>query len=81
MKEAGINIMRLKDNIGKELEDLWYPYRWGLKLRKKILYFCRHYGGRFFKIRRPLVVFLSSLLDENSQEMFEKTPHYIVKNQ
>lgn len=59
-----------------QVDDLWFPYRYGLKCRKKLLRFCSSYGGKFFKIRRPLVVFLSAILDENHQETMKGTLEY-----
>ena len=57
-------------------KELWYPYRWGLTIRSALRKFASLYGGRFFFIRRPLAVFLATLLDESHQETFENTHHW-----
>jgi hypothetical protein len=61
------------------IEELWYPYRWGIILRGKLRKFASSYGGRFLFIRRPLAVFINSLLDEKHQETFIGTPHSTYK--
>ena len=60
-------------------KELWYPYRWGLWTRKKLLHFAKSYGT-WIKMRRPIVVFLSALLDENHQETFGGTVHKSYKD-
>lgn len=65
----------------KDINNLWYPYRWGLKIRKKLLKFASSYGSKYIKIRRPVAVFISALLDENHQELHDKTIEYHYKNQ
>ena len=64
-----------------KVDELWWPFRYGLRLRKKLLKFCSTYGSKFFRIRRPTVVFLSSLLDEKHQETYEGTVEYNYKSQ
>lgn len=58
-----------------EFKDYWWPVRWGLKARKLLRVFSGSYGGKFFKVRRPVAVFLSTLLDLDHQEIHDKTIH------
>lgn len=58
------------------MNELWYPYRWGLKVRKVLLKLSSSYGSRYIKYKRPFAVFLSALLDDTHQETYKGTPHY-----
>ena len=62
-----------------QYKELWYPYRWGLSTRKSLKRFASSYGSTFLFVRRPIAVFLSTLLDENHQETFTGTPHNLHK--
>lgn len=57
------------------LEEYWWPVRLGLRVRRILRAFQSSYGGRFFKIRRPLAVFLNTLLDIDHQETYKGTVH------
>lgn len=63
-----------------KIDQLWFPYRWGLRLRKTLVKFSASYGSKYFSIQRPLAVFISALLDDKHQELFDKTPHSLYKN-
>ena len=65
----------------KKIKDYWFPVRWGLKTRGVLLGFSSSYGGKFMRIRRPLSVFLNTLLDDKHQETFEGTAHQIYNEQ
>lgn len=56
-----------------EFKNYWWPVRYGLYTRKKLIKFASSYGGKFFRIRRPVAVFIATLLDEHHQETFKGT--------
>lgn len=61
--------------VAININELWYPFRWGLKLRKLIYKMQLSYGqGFMMKIQRPFAVFTNSLFDFEHQEKFECTP-------
>lgn len=72
----------MKRKIGEEITSmyhLWYPFRWGLRTRRFLKRVASTYGsGLVYKVRRPLAVFLSALLDESHQENFTGTFHHKV---
>ena len=60
-----------------EISKLNKEYRWGLIVRKNIRIFCRSYGkGILFRLRRKIVVFLSTIIDEKHQEKSPNSYHY-----
>ena len=46
----------------------WWPVRLGWFLGNKIAIYRKSYGGRYFKIRRALVVLLTSFIEANLKE-------------
>ena len=58
------------------MTNLWYPFRWGLYIRKKLLKFSSSYGSTFMFLRRPLAVFIDVILDDKHQETLKGTKHY-----
>lgn len=45
-----------------------WPVRLGWWLGKRVMKFRKSYGARYFWIRRPIVVFLTSFIEANLEE-------------
>lgn len=58
-----------------EYKEYWFPVRMGLRVRRALLSFGKSYGGWFISIRRPIAVFLNTLLDDKHQEVVGGTIH------
>lgn len=53
---------------GGDRKIYWWPVRLGWWLGKKAMKFRKSYGARYFWIRRPIVVFLTSFIEANLEE-------------
>lgn len=62
------------------INDYSLPVRLGLKTRKLLKRFASSYGGKYINIRRPIAVFINTVLDTEHQETFKGTIHYETNN-
>lgn len=59
----------------RSIHEYSLPVRLGLKTRKILRRFGSSYGGKYIAIRRPVAVFINTLLDTEHQETFKGTIH------